>query len=123
AGAALRRRQRRGAGAYPAGLPRAAAGGGSGVAAAVLTSPAPAGKALPGRGDELLLHRPGQQVRRQQALVEQEVVERQPVELRSKRQLGVHAQLQDAAVAVEIAAGLAWGVEHVAVELLLGHRR
>src|SRR3546814_4665221 len=59
--------------------------------------PAQVRPALPVRGNELFLHRLRQQVRRQQALVEQEVVEPQSAEPVAQRQLGVHAQLQDAA--------------------------
>src|SRR3546814_3224839 len=79
--------------------------------------PAQVRPALPVRGNELFLHRLRQQVRRQQALVEQEVVEPQSAEPVAQRQLGVHAQLQDAAVAVEVAAGLAGRSEEHTSEL------
>src|ERR1700744_5954925 len=74
------------------------------------------------RRDELRAHCLSQLLWRQQTLVDDEIVERLAVELRSENQPGIKTQLLRAHVAVKIRGGLAWAVEGVAIELLPCHR-
>ena len=67
-------------------------------------------------------HRLPHQRGRQQALGEDEVVERLPVEGRPQAQLRVGAQLHQAQVAAEVGSGLAGRAERVALQLGLRER-
>src|SRR5580698_4596847 len=72
------------------------------------------------RGHEVFQHRLAHQVRRQQALAQDEVVEFPLLEFSPELAFGLLAQRQQARVAVEVAVGLPRGAIGEALHLLLG---
>src|SRR3954469_22875864 len=63
-----------------------------------------------------------QEIRRKQSLRQDEIMEPQRIEFLAKHFLGVHTQLQQLGVTVEVGRGLAWRAERVTLHFAGGER-